>query len=462
MSTALHIDEIVAENHNNLLYAPPAWKRIRLADIATIQNGFPFESRRFSKISGTPLLRIRDILRGQTETFYTGDWDQNFLIEADDLLVGMDGEFHCALWRGPRALLNQRVCRIVPNEARCSKRYLAYVLPGYLSAINAHTPSITVKHLSSRTIAQIPVPLPPLKVQRRIVETLDAQFSRLEAGIEALTRIRRSLNLYRAAVLTHAVEGRLVSMDQDAPRESAAKLLDRLLEAHRAQWPKSRKYKEPWNPGTGLPALPKGWVWATIDQLAAPEAYSITDGPFGSNLKTAHYRSDGPRVIRLQNIGNGTFNDEKAHISSSHFAALQKHRVLPGDVLIAALGEVLPRACLAPMDLGPAIVKADCIRFKPSVDVNAQYLKLALNSEPVRNRTKRLVHGVGRPRLNLAAIRSIEVPLPPADEQARIVAEVDRRLSVADDLERIAEANIRRATNLRKAILQDAFSGKRS
>lgn len=106
--------------------------------------------------------------------------------------------------------------------------------------------------------------------------------------------------------------------------------------------------------------LPPGWVFATLSDLASLEPRSITDGPFGSNLKTSHYAASGPRVIRLQNIGNFKFNDDRAHISQEHFQSLRTHEVQPSDVLIAGLGEQLPRACLAPPWLGQAIVKADC------------------------------------------------------------------------------------------------------
>ena len=81
-----------------------------------------------------------------------------------------------------------------------------------------------------------------------------------------------------------------------------------------------------------LPSITKQWVWATLKDLAAPEANAITDGPFGSNLKTSHYTDTGPRVIRLQNIGDGLFRDEYAHISTSHFESLKKHEIKAGDL----------------------------------------------------------------------------------------------------------------------------------
>jgi len=79
--------------------------------------------------------------------------------------------------------------------------------------------------------------------------------------------------------------------------------------------------------GRGLRSAP--WPWLPLTELSADDPNSITDGPFGSKLKTAHYTDAGPPVVRLTNIGDGIFVDAKAHISESHFATRQKHRVFP-------------------------------------------------------------------------------------------------------------------------------------
>jgi len=145
--------------------------------------------------------------------------------------------------------------------------------------------------------------------------------------------------------------------------------------------------------------------------LAAHEERSITDGPFGSNLKTSHYTDSGPRVVRLQNIGDGVFIDEKAHISRERYQLLKDHAVYGGDLVIRALGTPAPRACKIPDSLGPAIVKADCIRFKVASEfISADYVLWALNSPPVQERTGKMIHGIGRPRLKLGEVKSIALP----------------------------------------------------
>jgi len=208
-----------------------------------------------------------------------------------------------------------------------------------------------------------------------------------------------------------------------------------------------------------LEPLPHGWSWRTVGELAAPEPNAITDGPFGSKLKTEHYTPSGPRVIRLANIGDGEFIDARAHISEEHFAALQKHRVHGGDIVIAALGETLPRACLIPNDVGPAIVKADCIRFRPAKGYSSAFLNYALNSEGTRKRVASVIHGVGRPRLNLSEVKSIALPVARIDEQRRIVAEIEKeftRLEAAQSLVERGRANL---AGYRDALLVAACSG---
>ncbi len=87
-----------------------------------------------------------------------------------------------------------------------------------------------------------------------------------------------------------------------------------------------------------LRELPAGWQWVRLEDLASPEPRSITDGPFGSNLKSEHYAEAGPRVVRLENIGHGQFLDKKAHISQAHYRRLERHAVAGGDLVIAILG----------------------------------------------------------------------------------------------------------------------------
>ncbi|MDP9094533.1 MAG: restriction endonuclease subunit S [Actinomycetota bacterium] len=201
------------------------------------------------------------------------------------------------------------------------------------------------------------------------------------------------------------------------------------------------------------------WPVATLNDLQADEPRAITDGPFGSNLASRHYTESGPRVVRLQNIGDGRFIDERAHISEQHFESLRAHEVLPGDLLVASLGEVLPRACLAPPTLGPAIVKADCIRVRLSPDVDPRWVLYSMQRPEVRRWADEHRHGVGRPRLGLKVIRQIQVPLPPVEDQRRIVDLLEDHLSRLDAATAYLKSSRRRLLAMERGVLAELHHG---
>jgi len=108
-----------------------------------------------------------------------------------------------------------------------------------LAAINANTPSITVKHLSSKTIGEIELPLPPRAEQTRVVEKLEELLSDLDAGVAELKAAQRKLAQYRQSLLKAAVEGALTADWRAAhgqPQETGAELLQRILSERRARW----------------------------------------------------------------------------------------------------------------------------------------------------------------------------------------------------------------------------------
>ena len=173
MSLGITAKEVVEQSASPLLQIAPWWKRVRLGDIAVVQNGAPFESAKFNRDGvGMPLIRIRDVGASDTETYFDGVYDPAFVVRSGDILVGMDGDFRVARWSGRDALLNQRVCRLSPIAGdRYDGRFLTVVLQPYLDEVNKRTSSVTVKHLSSKTVSDLPIPLPPLEEQRRLNRT---------------------------------------------------------------------------------------------------------------------------------------------------------------------------------------------------------------------------------------------------------------------------------------------------
>lgn len=166
-----------------------------LPQIATLEYGFAFDSKKFNSDSnGMPLIRIRDVQRGYSTTSFDGDYDSRYLVSDGDLLIGMDGNFVINRWTGGKALLNQRVCRVTPIEGLIDEEYLRLFLKVELKRIEDRTPFATVKHLSARVLANVTLPDVPFDEQRKIsqsiclIEELQQSLKTLEAELTDLGR----------------------------------------------------------------------------------------------------------------------------------------------------------------------------------------------------------------------------------------------------------------------------------
>lgn len=146
----------------------------KLSTLCKVQNGYAFDSKLFTTDSNdTPLVRIRDIKTGKTETFYKGEYSQEYVLHNGDYIIGMDGEFNITEWQGGEALLNQRVCRVIVSSNKVLPKYILYFLPIPLKKIEDETPFVTVKHLSSKKLNDVVVPVPSLEEQQSIIDELD-------------------------------------------------------------------------------------------------------------------------------------------------------------------------------------------------------------------------------------------------------------------------------------------------
>lgn len=463
MSLGLSPAEIVERDEGRALPVHPDWPRVELKDVATVQNGFAFPSSGFTSSSGTPLIRIRDVKRGSTETMFDGDYPPDYIVPVGAVLIGMDGDFNCAIWPGPDALLNQRVCRVRAKDDRLDERFLAYVLPPYLKAINDHTSSITVKHLSSRTVERIPIPLPSIDEQKQIVAEIDTQFARLDDAVTALQRARTRLKRYRASVLKAACEGRLVPTEAELARqegrsyEPASVLLER-IRAERGAAPGKRRGKTKPAPAldtSNLPELPEGWAWTTVAKLNPSDrtcAYGV--------LQPGPDVDRGVPFVRVGDISDGHIElSSLKHIEPSVAAQYPRTTLRGGEVLITLVGTI-GRTAVVPDSLARANV-ARAVGVIPLVEsIHSRWVEIWFrNPTKVREMVGKS-HEVARKTLNLEDVREALVAIPPLEEQQRINTEVERLMSISEQMAATVEANLKRAESLRQSILRLAFSGQ--
>lgn len=462
MSFREDIAALVAANSYGVLANGDGWPRVPLGEVARVINGFAFQSKYFSPDKGTPLVRIRDVVEGASNTRYSGPIPDGYEVQDGDLLVGMDGDFNSAYWRGGPSLLNQRVCRIVPDERRLRLRFLGYLLPAYLELINRHTSSVTVKHLSSRTLQALPLPVPSVEVQDAIVARIDDLFADIDDGELALARTRVDLETYRKALLKAAVLGELTAEWRLAnpPIETGHDLLSRILADHRAFWeatPKGQKkrYSEPASPSVHeLPALPDGWTWATLQQIAF-----ISGGAAVDQKRKPREPLEVP-YLRVANVQRGRLDLGVIKTITIEASSLNGLRLRDGDLLLNEGGDrdKVGRGWVWRSELPVCVHQNHVFKARPATAIVRSELVSAYLNEMGRgffiDESKQTTNLAS---ISLTKVSLAPVPIPPAAEAAVILDRIrEYHPSILDDtIETAAQASV----DLRQSILAAAFCG---
>ena len=358
---------------------------------------------------------------------------------------------------GRDALVDNNVMGLVPKRERVAPKYLYYFMQtvdlGELSR------STTVPSIRKSDVVEISIPVPAIAVQDEIVAELEKQFSRLDEAVANLQRVKANLKRYKASVLKAAVEGRLVETEATLARregrtyETGEQLLQRILDERRAKWAGRGKYKLPVSPfKDGLSDLPDGWTWATADQLA----YLITSGSRGWG---DFYSDTGVLFIRAQDIKTDALNlPDAARVDVPIDAEGTRSSVSEGNILVTITGANVTKSALVPALGELAFVSQHVALMKLCMPETAAFaFNWIISPANGRKTLESWAYGAGKPGLSLEQVRALPIALPPLAEQTRIVAEVDRHLSIIREVEAEVDINLQRAQALRQSTLAKAF-----
>lgn len=273
--------------------------------------------------------------------------------------------------------------------------------------------------------------VPPLDEQQDVAAFLDRETAKINALVEAQRRLVELLKEERQAVISDAVTD---GLDPTVPMKESGD-----------EW---------------LGELPAHWEVTRLKRVSS----SFCDGPFGSGLKSEHYAEAGVRVVRLQNIRSGVFDgSDAAYIGRSYFDAdLARHGVQSGDLLLAGLGDErnpVGRACVAPEEVAPAMVKADCFRFRLEPSANPYFLALQL-SAGAAFAAGVMSSGSTRSRISLSVMANRVVALPKLQEQQQIAQQVAGYSERSELLIENAEAARTLLQERRTALISAAVTGK--
>lgn len=315
--------------------------------------------------------------------------------------------------------------------------------------------------LTQASMKELPLRVPPLNEQRRIVDMIETLFAQLDKGEEAVRAMQKSLTRYRQSILKAAVTGELTAdwrAERQGQLEHGSELLDRILQERREKWEGRGKYKEPKVPSlTDLPELPSSWTWSNMDAL-------IVGGPQNGIYLPQNKYGDGTPIIRIDDFQTDWARPiDKLRKVLAKRAEIELYAVAEGDFIVNRVNSVthLGKTMLVGSEHEGALFESNMMRMSVASEVNDAYLELYLGSAIGR---KRLIanckHAVNQASINQSDVRATQIPLPPIAEQLEITNLANERLEKTKVLDDWCATELKRSASLRQSILKNAFSGK--
>ena len=299
------------------------------------------------------------------------------------------------------------VCIVRPGERSVDSKWLMWAInaPPFRARVEALQTGTTRKRISRKNLAAIQLPLPPLAEQRRIVAAIEEQFSRLDDAERSISDAKTRISVLRGAATREAFDAE-------------------------------------------YPLLP-------LVELTAqdrPICYGI--------LMPKEHVANGVSYIRVRDFPKDKIDIASLRRTTREIAEKYRRSTLrAGDVLVSIRG-TFGRVAVVPDELTGANITQDTARVSPGAQIDGGYLAAYLRSEPAQRFFRSVARGVAVKGVNIGDLKQLPVPMPPLDEQRRIVAEVEQQLSLIDSLRTAVESAQKRSAALRRAILERAFRGE--
>ena len=399
---------------------PSHWINSKYKFHTNILSGFPFKSDLFDNEDGFPILRIRDITSGSSETFYKGDYQEEYVVKKGDLLIGMDGDFNIRWWNNYDVLLNQRCCSIKEFES-VKRRFLFYVLPFDLQVINDLTYYTTVKHLSNSDIYNSSLVIPPLSEQQQIVSFLDTKTSLIDSLIEKTQRKIELLKEKRTSLINEVVTK---GLNPNVEMKDSG-----------VEW---------------IGEIPSHWIKTKVKYISDVVRGSIlrpVDEPlyFDENGEWTYLNiSDVSKVEKFLNYGK---------LRLSELGSTKSRRVEPNNLIITGSGTV-----------GKVFINTIpvCVHdgFIPILN-----LKVNINFMFYYLINPNLYVGIGKTNsqknIYLDEVKEMDISIPSDTEQQKIVEYLDEQTQLIDKTISIEEKRIKLLKEYRQSLISEVVTGKR-
>jgi type I restriction enzyme S subunit len=309
--------------------------------------------------------------------------------------------------------------------------FFLYLMRAFEDKISGKGTGTTFDAITGDQLKKFEIPLPPLPEQHRIVAKVEELFTKFNAGVEALKKIKAQLKRYRQAVLKYAFEGKLTE-----------------------EWWKTHNLPTaPLEKGDkGFDNLPEGWKWTNVGDISDRIHYGYT--------ASATDKPIGPKMLRITDIQNNTVDWDAVPYCQIDPDGKKKYLLNQGDLVFARTGATVGKSFLIKSTISEAVFASYLIRVILNNQVDRKYVYNFFQSHMYWAQIRRDQIGIGQPNVNSQKLSKIILPLPSIEEQHQIVSEIERRFSDVDEIEKIVDTSSTQSERLRQSILKRAFEGK--
>ena len=447
------MSELVLEKNESIPYN---WIHTTIGEISSkIHYGYTTKSTK-EKI-GLKYLRITDIQNNSIK------WEDvpscqtlpknlsEFLLRSNDLVFARTGATvgkSFLMKNPPESVFASYLIRIILSE-KIYANYVNYFFKSslYWNQIRSGSVGMAQPNFNATKLSKIKIPLPPLNEQKRIVAKIEELFSLLDSTKQLLEKTKILLKQYRQSLLKSAFEGKLVPQD---PNDEPTSVLLEKIRREKSSKPNTRADLSIIELVVEDNVLPYSWIWTTIDQICR-----TSSGGTPSRSKKEYYGGSIPWIksgeLKDSIITNSEEKITKIGLENSSAKIFPK-----GTVLLALYGATTGKTAILHIDA--TTNQAVCALFNDKHILDANYLLWYLRF--IRKNLIQKSIGGAQPNISQEIVNKLKIPLPPLNEQKRIVEKIEESFSLIQNSEKLVDSLLLQNNSMKNSILKQAFDGK--
>jgi len=444
------------ERETDLHELPKGWIWVKVGEIIeSVKGKKPNKLTTMNGSQSIPYINIEAFEKKVIRQFTNEK--QLPMCEAKDVLIVWDGARCGWVGTGATGVVGSTLAKLKVKEM--SNAYLFYFMKTKFQYINQRPRGVGIPHVEPTLFREIPFPIPPLLEQHRIVTKIEELFTRLDDGVAELKKVQLQLKRYRQSILKSAFDGTLTAEWREEHKnelEPASILLEKI----RIELINNRNFIDyPLHDSTYLLELPESWQWVPLVSLLIEPLRN------GHSAKSTT-NENGIRTLTLTAVTTNDFSEKNTKITKADKSKVKNLWLRYGDIFVERSNTreyVGLSAIYLNEDNNFAIFPDLLIRVRVnSKFVNPKFVGFYLRSSSSREYFKSKAQGISgtMPKIDQEVIEKVQIPLPSISEQNRIVREIERDFSCADEIENSIQQSLKQAERLRQSILKKAFEGK--